>query len=55
MTSLTLAELEKEAILACYDAFGGKQKLIASHLGISERGLRNKLNEYRIGVKGGGV
>ncbi|MCJ7837114.1 sigma-54 dependent transcriptional regulator [Cuneatibacter sp. NSJ-177] len=55
LTSLTLAELEKEAILACYDAFGGKQKLIASHLGISERGLRNKLNEYRIGVKGGGV
>jgi len=48
LTSLTLAELEKQAILACWDAFNGKQKLIASHLGISERGLRNKLNEYGV-------
>lgn len=48
LTSLTLAELEKQAILACYDALNGKQKVIAAHLGISERGLRNKLYEYGV-------
>lgn len=52
LTSLTLAELEKQSILACWDAFNGKMKVIAGHLGISERGLRNKLNEY--GVLGRG-
>lgn len=53
LTSLPLAELEKQAILACWDAFNGKMKVIAGHLGISERGLRNKLNEYGVLGKGG--
>lgn len=48
LTSLPLAELEKQAILACWEAFNGKMKVIAGHLGISERGLRNKLNEYGV-------
>ena len=42
----TLQELEKAAILASYRRNGGKRKLIAAELGISERGLWNKLKEY---------
>ena len=34
------------AILASYQRNGGKRKLIAAELGISERGLWNKLKEY---------
>lgn len=42
----TLQELERMAILAAYKRHGGKRKLIASELGISERGLWNKLKEF---------
>ena len=44
----TLQTLEKTAILASYRRNGGKRKLIAAELGISERGLWNKLKEYDI-------
>lgn len=42
----TLQELEKLAIMNSYRHNGGKRKLIAAELGISERGLWNKLKEY---------
>ena len=42
----TLQELEKLAIMTSYRHNGGKRKLIAAELGISERGLWNKLREY---------
>lgn len=42
----TLQDLEKMAILSSYKRNGGKRKLIAAELGISERGLWNKLKEY---------
>lgn len=46
LTGMTLQELERMAILASYQRNGGKRKLIAAELGISERGLWNKLKEY---------
>lgn len=46
LTGMTLQELERMAILASYRRHGGKRKLIAAELGISERGLWNKLKEY---------
>lgn len=42
----TLQELERLAIASAYKRNGGKRKLIAAELGISERGLWNKLKEY---------
>lgn len=42
----TLRELEREAITASYNRHNGKRKAIAEELGISERGLWNKLKEY---------
>lgn len=42
----TLQELERMAIHASYNHNGGKRKLMAAELGISERGLWNKLKEY---------
>lgn len=42
----TLQELERMAILGSYRRNGGRRKLIAAELGISERGLWNKLKEY---------
>lgn len=46
LAGTTLQELERRAILASYRRNGGKRKLIAAELGISERGLWNKLKEY---------
>ncbi|HOS19136.1 MAG TPA: sigma-54 dependent transcriptional regulator, partial [Clostridia bacterium] len=46
LSGKTLQELERMAILASYRRNGGKRKLIAAELGISERGLWNKLKEY---------
>lgn len=43
---LNLKQLERQAIESAMKRFGGKRKLAASALGISERGLRNKLAEY---------
>lgn len=43
---LTLKELEKLAIQASLKKNGGKQRVTAQKLGISERGLRNKIKEY---------
>ena len=42
----TLQELERIAILAAFQRHGGKRKAMAAELGISERGLWNKLREY---------
>lgn len=42
----TLQELERMAIVSSFRRNGGKRKLIAAELGISERGLWNKLKEY---------
>ena len=43
----TLKEIEKDVIVARLEEFGGHQLRTAASLGISERSLRNKLNEYR--------
>ena len=43
----TLKEIEKDVIVARLEEFGGHQLRTAVSLGISERSLRNKLNEYR--------
>jgi two-component system response regulator AtoC len=42
----TLREIERSAILDSYRRHGGKKKAMAQELGISERGLWNKLKEY---------
>ncbi len=42
----TLREVEREVIAAVYRKHGGKRSEIAEELGISERGLWNKLKEY---------
>jgi transcriptional regulator with PAS, ATPase and Fis domain len=47
---LTLAEVEKQAILRALDSCRGNRTHAAKKLGISIRTLRNKLNEY--GVSG---
>ena len=44
--NLTLKELEKMAIQTVLKRNGGKQRITAEQLGISERGLRNKIKEY---------
>ena len=41
----TLQQLENMAVVASYKRHGGKRKLIAEELGISARGLWNKLQE----------
>lgn len=43
----TMKEIEKQVILARMVEFGGHQQRTANSLGISERSLRNKLNEYK--------
>lgn len=43
----TMKEIEKDVILARLAEFGGHQQRTANSLGISERSLRNKINEYR--------
>lgn len=45
-TGGTLYEIEKRAILQALYRNGGHQRKTAEELGISERGLRNKLNSY---------
>mgnify|MGYP000011697775 FL=1 len=42
----TLQQLEQMAILSAFQRHGGKRKAMAAELGISERGLWNKLKEY---------
>jgi transcriptional regulator with PAS, ATPase and Fis domain len=44
--SLSLSEREKELILKALEKNGGKRKLAASELGISERTLYRKIKEY---------
>lgn len=46
LAGMTLQELERTAILASFQRNDGKRKTIAAELGISERGLWNKLKEY---------
>lgn len=43
----TIKEVERLMILARLKEFGGHQQKTAASLGISERSLRNKLNEYK--------
>lgn len=44
---LTMKEIEKQVILTRMEKYGGHQQRTANSLGISERSLRNKLNEYK--------
>jgi transcriptional regulator with PAS, ATPase and Fis domain len=46
--SLSLQEKEKEMIQKALDKFGGKRKYAAKELGISERTLYRKINEYEL-------
>jgi two-component system response regulator AtoC len=48
LAGLTLQEAEKQLILAALTINKGHRKATAAMLGISERGLRNKINEYDI-------
>jgi len=48
LTRMTLAELERAAVFACWNAHKGRQKAMADSLGLSERGLRNKLYRYNL-------
>ena len=41
-----MQQLEQMAILSAFQRHGGKRKAMAAELGISERGLWNKLKEY---------
>ena len=44
-----LADVEKKLILRTYEFFHENKRKTAKTLGISERSLYNKLNEYEIG------
>lgn len=46
--TLSIAEKEKEMIIKSLQKYKGKRKLAASELGISERTLYRKINEYGI-------
>lgn len=48
LASMSLDELERMAVSAHWKAAGGKQTAAAKSLGISERGLRNKLYQYQL-------
>ena len=45
---LTLVDLEKKAIIAALKRADGKRSKAASELGISERTLYRKINEFNI-------
>lgn len=49
LVGLTLREIEKRVISATLERHNGHRKRTAETLGISEKGLRNKIAEYRIG------
>lgn len=49
---LDLRSLERMFILQTLAAVNGSRKVAVQRLGISERTLRNKLNEYRLYVSG---
>lgn len=51
LSGLTLKEIEKLAIQAALNQNSGKQRITAQQLGISERGLRNKIQEYGLLTK----
>ena len=48
LAGITLEELERCAVHAAWKRHKGKQKAIADSLGLSERGLRNKLYKYNL-------
>lgn len=48
LAGLTLREAERELIKAALELNGGHRKDTAEMLGISERGLRNKINIYKL-------
>lgn len=47
-TGFNLKEIEKEAIRACLEKNAGKRHATALELGISDRGLLNKIQEYHL-------
>lgn len=49
LRSMTLKEIEKQIILDRLKSFNGHQGKTAESLGISTKGLRNKLHEYQDG------
>jgi len=53
LTSLTLAEVERELIISVLKKEGNNRRRAAASLGISESTLRRRLNDYRTleGVK----
>ena len=48
--SFSLADKEKEFILKALEKYKGKRKSAAGELGISERTLYRKINEYNINL-----
>ena len=46
LDNLTLKDIERIVIKSRLEKNGGRQKITANELGISERGLRNKIQEY---------
>lgn len=48
LAGMTLEELEHRAVHAAWRIHKGRQKAMAQSLGLSERGLRNKLYKYRL-------
>jgi len=48
LIGLSLKEIEKRVIKASLINNNGSRKLTAQMLGISEKGLRNKINEYKL-------
>lgn len=52
LAGLTLEKLECKAVHAAWNLNKGKQRAMAESLGLSERGLRNKLYKYNLISKG---
>ncbi len=50
LAGLSMNEVERIVIGAALKRNGGRQKITAQELGISERGLRNKIKEYQLNV-----
>lgn len=48
LADMSLEELERRAVHAAWNAHKGRQKAMAQSLGLSERGLRNKLYKYHL-------
>ncbi len=51
LAGLSIAQVERIAIEAALKRNGGRQKVTAEELGISERGLRNKIKDYDLNIR----